>query len=423
MRNYQRAMLTLRQKGAGLERENAALKKENEELKGRNGSNELATNETIKALQQKLVERENAAAALARRNKELSERRSVTARGSSGGKGSMDEYRKSLASLCGGLRANAAKDATLLKRLEALATAPPTPPPAAIPSLSAAGVLVAAPAAASTPVAAPSAPPAPQARKAALLIGINYVGTASALRGCINDVRNVKAALINSYGFLENDILVLTDDQGGDKRPTAANIVKAINWLVSKNREGYDSLWFHYSGHGTYTRDRNRDERDWRDECIVPVDFRLITDDALLKNLVSPLKAGTQFVCFMDCCHSGTQLDLRWRYVSGNRNILENRRSNVRANVILVSGCKDNQTSADVKYSDEWAGAMTRHLLATLKESNYNITCYNLLRKLRDKLRRGRLRQIPQITCSRRLSGVTAFSAKGEPGTTAYISN
>jgi hypothetical protein len=272
-------------------------------------------------------------------------------------------------------------------------------------------------------VAAPSAPPAPQAKKAALLIGINYVGTASALRGCINDVRNVKTVLTNSYGFLENDILVLTDDQRGDKRPTAANIVKAINWLVRKNREGYDSLWFHYSGHGTYTRDRNRDERDRRDECIVPVDFRLITDDALLKSLVSPLKAGTQFVCFMDCCHSGTQLDLRWRYVSGNRNTLENRGSNVRANVILVSGCKDDQTSADVKYSDEWAGAMTRHLLATLKESNYNITCYNLLRKLRDKLRRGRLRQIPQITCSRRLSGVTAFSAKGEPGTTAYISN
>ena len=33
--------------------------------------------------------------------------------------------------------------------------------------------------------------------KRALLIGINYVGTNAALRGCVNDARNVRAHLIN----------------------------------------------------------------------------------------------------------------------------------------------------------------------------------------------------------------------------------
>lgn len=42
-----------------------------------------------------------------------------------------------------------------------------------------------------------------QGRKRALLIGINYTGTANALNGCINDVNNVKQFLIGLYNFKE----------------------------------------------------------------------------------------------------------------------------------------------------------------------------------------------------------------------------
>lgn len=42
-----------------------------------------------------------------------------------------------------------------------------------------------------------------QGRKRALLIGINYTGTANALNGCINDVNNVKQFLISLYNFKE----------------------------------------------------------------------------------------------------------------------------------------------------------------------------------------------------------------------------
>ncbi len=258
--------------------------------------------------------------------------------------------------------------------------------------------------------------------KAALLIGINYAGTKSELKGCINDVQDVERMLTEVYHFKPENILTLTD--APDKTKTSrAGILKGIRWLVQKNREGCSSLWFHYSGHGTHVADRSRDERDGRDECIVPSDSNLISDDVLFSTLVAPLTAETRLVGFMDCCHSGTQLDLKYRYIAGERSVIEHYRQTSKAAAIILSGCKDPQTSADAFFKDEgWSGAMTRHLIEVLREAKYNITCYNILRKLRAKLREGKFAQIPQLTCSRPVSGATVFSACNEPGVRAYVS-
>ncbi|KAJ2241885.1 Ca(2+)-dependent cysteine protease, partial [Coemansia sp. RSA 455] len=50
-------------------------------------------------------------------------------------------------------------------------------------------------------------------RKRALLIGINYFGTKHMLKGCINDVHNIKKFIIEHFGFKESDMVILTDDQ------------------------------------------------------------------------------------------------------------------------------------------------------------------------------------------------------------------
>jgi hypothetical protein len=258
--------------------------------------------------------------------------------------------------------------------------------------------------------------------KAALLIGINYAETPSELKGCVNDVRNVERVLLDVYHFKPENVLCLTDAPDKTKT-TRASILGGIRWLVRKNREGCSSLWFHYSGHGTHVADASRDERDGRDECIVPSDFRLVTDDVLFAELVAPLETGTRLVGFMDCCHSGSQLDLKYRYVAGNRNAVENRRQTSKATALILSGCKDPQTSADAFFKDDgWAGAMTKYLLEVLREADYNVTCYTLLRKLRAKLRAQQYTQTPQLTCSARVSGATIFSANDEPGVDAYIS-
>lgn len=39
-----------------------------------------------------------------------------------------------------------------------------------------------------------------------------------------------------------------------------------------------------------------------------------IIDDDLLKILVKPMRAGVNVTVLMDCCHSGTALDLPYRF-------------------------------------------------------------------------------------------------------------
>lgn len=158
-------------------------------------------------------------------------------------------------------------------------------------------------------------PPGCTGNKRALLIGINYVGQNGELRGCHNDVANIKEYLINVEGFLENNLLILMDD-GQHSNPTKENIEQAFHRIVQYNNAG-DVVFIHYSGHGSRVKDTNGDEDDGFDETLVPVDYASagqIVDDDILKILVKPMKAGVNVTVLMDCCHSGTALDLPFRF-------------------------------------------------------------------------------------------------------------
>ena len=50
-----------------------------------------------------------------------------------------------------------------------------------------------------------------------VLIGINYIDTRYELKGCVNDVINIKALLL-TCGYLETEITMLTDHT--DNKPT-----------------------------------------------------------------------------------------------------------------------------------------------------------------------------------------------------------
>ena len=70
-------------------------------------------------------------------------------------------------------------------------------------------------------------------------------------------------------------------------------------------------------------RDNNGEEADGYDETLIPLDYAQagqIRDDDLLKNLVMRFKSGVFVTSIMDCCHSGTVLDLPYNFkADGNQ--------------------------------------------------------------------------------------------------------
>jgi hypothetical protein len=63
----------------------------------------------------------------------------------------------------------------------------------------------------------------------------------------------------------------------------------------------------------------------------------------------------------------------------------------------MISGCTDNQTSADAVFNHKPNGAMTWAFLESLKE-NPNVSWRELVKNMRSKLRSSQFTQIPQIS-------------------------
>jgi hypothetical protein len=210
----------------------------------------------------------------------------------------------------------------------------------------------------------------------ALLIGINYIGTSYTLKGCHNDVENVKKLLMVSGGLKEDQITVL-------KEPKRLDILRAFVKFVMVATQG-ESLYFHYSGHGTQVKDTSEDETDGKDEVIVASDLKGISDDEIKRYLIGCLPSGVDLFTVFDCCHSGTIVDLGYliRYNnnkegSGSQEfkISKDTKGNndrVGGKVVSLSGSLDEQYATDAFLKNTYQGALTYCLIETINENeNY----------------------------------------------------
>jgi len=249
-----------------------------------------------------------------------------------------------------------------------------------------------------------------------LLIGINYTGTQSELHGCINDIIAIKEYFKVSLGVTEatTEFRILSEaNHDRQFHPTKANILEGFKWLI-EGATATSRLFFHYSGHGSSIRDVSGDEiADKRDETICPLDYNtagLITDDELRALIVNKLPTGAKLWAIMDCCHSGTGCDLRFNY---KINLLDDRKEYTinaqnqypksNAQVILLSGCMDNQTSADawIRSENKFMGALTYSFIESVKEMKATrkpITYKRLMKYLQRKVKAGGYTQIPQLS-------------------------
>ncbi|KAF2294086.1 hypothetical protein GH714_007414 [Hevea brasiliensis] len=156
----------------------------------------------------------------------------------------------------------------------------------------------------------------PRPRKRALLVGVTYKNSTYKLKRTVNDVKNMRNLLINSFGFNPQNIIVLTEDEKEPGlTPKKKNIEIYLKWLVHDCRAG-DSLVFYFSGLGLRRPDLNFEEWDGFEETICPVDFieGLILANDINNTIVWPLPKGVALHAIADACHSGTILDLVYVY-------------------------------------------------------------------------------------------------------------
>lgn len=236
--------------------------------------------------------------------------------------------------------------------------------------------------------------------KSALLIGCNYTGTQNQLNGCLNDVTNLKTRIETQYGF--NNIVTMTDDTL--TKPTRNNIINGISNLLKNSSEG-DILFLSFSGHGTNVADTNGDEKDGKDELIVPLDFNCISDDELKSLIQSNLKKNVTLFALFDCCHSGTMLDLKYQYFDDNQSntIIENTNAyETLGDLIMISGCMEEQTSADAYINSSYQGAMTWSFL-NVTDKKQDILFKDLIVNMRDVLKTSQYTQIPMLSSGKML--------------------
>jgi metacaspase-1 len=267
-------------------------------------------------------------------------------------------------------------------------------------------------------------------RRTALLVGINYRNTADELNGCYNDVVNVATYLRTVLGYAPAAITTLTDGNRGSVfpvsvAPTRQNIIAGLTALVAGMVPG-DEAVFHYSGHGTLVLDRNGDEVSGMDSCLCPLDYNVssaagggvITDDEIRALLVNRVPRGARLYVILDCCHNGTGCDIRYKYEdfslllrpatartspvwrTQQKTFVQGKYVDTAGEVYMISGCRDEQTSADAYINNAFAGALTYAIFAILRANNASIRTYSwssLLRDLRYFMRVNKYDQIPQI--------------------------
>ncbi len=237
-----------------------------------------------------------------------------------------------------------------------------------------------------------------QLDKKAILIGLNYSGTRHSLKGCHNDIKRM-SDLLSKRGY--NDIKLLYDKNITNDY----NVLEALDELIDSNKS---ELFFHYSGHGTQKTDYDGDELDKLDEILYTKNGVLISDDQIADKICK-LKSHQKLIMVFDCCHSGTIVDLPYLYNSDAILVSDTGKTLTNGKVICISGCQDNQTSADVssygflnffsgKKGQVSYGAMSNGLQTVLNKHK-NLTWEVLVLKLRVELK-NKYSQVPQLTTS-----------------------
>lgn len=216
-----------------------------------------------------------------------------------------------------------------------------------------------------------------------LHIGLNsvdpqrYEGWSGPLNACEADANDMAdLAQAGSFSFTK----LLT------RQATREAVLNGIG-DAAKNLKSGDIFFLTYSGHGGQAPDLNNEEPDGMDETWCLYDGQLIDDE--LYSSWGAFASGVRIFLLSDSCHSGTVSkaihyreklrsglppvyrampdEVALRVYQNNKSfydpILKNRNlsealSAVKASVLLISGCQDNQLSLDGTFNGLFTGTL-----------------------------------------------------------------
>ncbi len=308
--------------------------------------------------------------------------------------------------------------------------------------------------------------------KRALCVGINRFTDRELppLRGAVNDARTLSLMLMRDFGFEPRDVRVLTDE-----RATKAALVGAIGALIDGSRAG-DELVLFASTHGSHVPDQDGDDEDGYDEVLVAHDHdwerAVLTDDDLAR-LLARLPDGVRLAAVWDTCHAGTMQDtaspsyrtrgverpdgladgvevMGYRYLplperydvprGGTKGVRKKPPTTQRKKkkkppagadhgalgalvhdgfpAVSLSGCADDETSADASFGGIYEGAFSHAMLDVLRRTRDELTWEQLHNLTRARMKKLGIKQTPQLHLPRAAQGVPVFGGRASRSTT-----
>jgi Caspase domain len=229
-------------------------------------------------------------------------------------------------------------------------------------------------------------------QKSAVIFGSDYYGQ-NALKGCINDANDIKKFLLRERGFDASNVTTLYNNKMTRKAMLQALDELAARTHIVAKQNKKPAVFFYYSGHGVQVPDTRGIESEGMAEAIVPYDFaksELIKDYELFERFIQKLNAQTELFIFTDCCNSGTNFNLAYNGLARAY-----RANEVDADVIGLSGCSDEQTSAEVSGH----GLATALFLKVMKTPEQVATMDAFRQAMADVSINGH-RQTPQVSVS-----------------------
>lgn len=205
----------------------------------------------------------------------------------------------------------------------------------------------------------------------------HYGGWSGDLVACEADANDM-AELAGAQGFAVTKLLT--------RKATRKALTAAMEAAAAKLKAG-DAFFLSYSGHGGQLPDKNDDEPDAEDETWCLWDGEIVDDE--MAALYAKFAAGVRIIVLSDSCHSGTVTKLRafgldsesnsgggkrYRFMPPdvaqatyrkNRKIYDPilkgpKAPDTKATVLLISGCQDNQLSADGNFNGLFTGMLLK---------------------------------------------------------------